>query len=95
MIYCWFLPAGAAESTSVVRLMTICTTVSQHDQSLTTNLTIVYVGHRHSALNSAFLSSEVNDHIIKSPDSVSMDNYLFCLPFLVFSKMCASTTGPT
>ena len=95
MIFCWFLPAGAANTTSVVRLMQICTTVRQHDPSLTTNLTIIYVGHRHSALYCVFLSSEVNDHIIKSTDSVSIDNNLFCLPFLAFSKMCALITGPT
>ena len=62
MIFCWFLPAGAANTASVVRLMQICTTVRQHDSSLTTNLTIIYVAHRFSALNSAFLSSEINGH---------------------------------
>ena len=55
LIICWFLPAGAANTDSVVSLMRICSTDAAY---LSADVAIVCAGHARGVFNFVFLSSE-------------------------------------
>ena len=57
LIVCWFLPAWAADTDSIVSLMGICTTVQEHAFNMTADVVIVYVVHRRGVSKYAFLSA--------------------------------------
>ena len=72
LIICWFLPAGAANTVSIMSLMRICST----------DVAIVWVcaGHALGVLKYVFLSSEG----IKPGTRQAINLYMFCYSFVGF-----------
>ena len=81
LIICWFLPAGAAKTVSIVSLMLICSTDAPN---LTADVAIVCAGHALGVLNYVFLSSEG----IKPGKTINL--YTLCYSFVGFVcvKVC-------
>lgn len=70
LIICWFLPAGAANTVSIVSLMRICST----------DVAIVCAGHALGVFNYVFLSSEG----IKPGTRQAINLYMLCYSFVGF-----------
>ena len=77
LIICWFLPAGAANTVSIVSLMRICSTDAAN---LSVDVANVCAGHPRGVLNYLFLSSEG----IKPGTRQAINLYTLCYSFVGF-----------